>query len=35
MNLNLTDLLLLAALAIGAALFWRSQRIRETALRAT
>mgnify|MGYP001953239713 CR=1 FL=1 len=31
MNLNLTDLLLLAALAIGAALFWRSQRIRETA----
>ena len=35
MNLNLTDLLLLAALAIGAALFWRSQRIRENALRAT
>ncbi|ASK35732.1 hypothetical protein CEK62_15750 [Alcanivorax sp. N3-2A] len=35
MNLDLTDLLLLAALVLGAALFWRSQRIRETALRVT
>ena len=34
-NLALTDLLLLAALMIGAALFWRAQRIRETALRVT
>ena len=35
MNLNLTDISLLALLAIGAALFWRAQRIRETALRIT
>ncbi|GAA5132592.1 DUF3301 domain-containing protein [Alloalcanivorax gelatiniphagus] len=35
MNLALTDILLLAALVIMAALFWRAQRIRETALRAT
>lgn len=35
MNLALTDLMLLAALVIGAALFWRAQRIRETALRVT
>ncbi|HEX5676525.1 MAG TPA: DUF3301 domain-containing protein [Alcanivorax sp.] len=35
MNLELTDLLLLSALVLGAALFWRAQRLRETALRAT
>lgn len=34
-NLALTDVLLLAALVLGAALFWRAQRIRETALRVT
>ncbi|WP_133491036.1 DUF3301 domain-containing protein [Alcanivorax sp. 24] len=35
MNLQLTDLLLLSALCIAAALFWRAQKIRESALLAT
>lgn len=34
-NLELSDLLLLAAFAVAAALFWRARRIHETAVRLT
>lgn len=34
-NLQLSDLLLLTALAVAAALFWRARRVHETAVRLT